>query len=117
MGWVESPPYFRAASETARDVAMDYANTEVGLLPTHKFTHYTPGDTEATLLPIEDTARPGRGLRYSVEVYVDDFMCIVIPTSKAQLDHVTNTIMKGIHDVFPADIIDSNNPISEKKLQ
>ena len=43
MGWVESPPYFCAASETARDVAMDYANTTVGSLPPHKFTHYTRG--------------------------------------------------------------------------
>jgi hypothetical protein len=44
-------------------------------------------------------------------------MSIVIPTSKAQLDHVANAIMRGIHDVFPADIIDSNDPISEKKLK
>jgi hypothetical protein len=27
MGWVESPPYFCAASETARDVAIDYINS------------------------------------------------------------------------------------------
>jgi hypothetical protein len=53
----------------------------------------------------------------SVEVYVDDFMSIVIPTSKAQLDHVANPIMRGIHDVFPANIVDSNGPISEKKLK
>ena len=44
-------------------------------------------------------------------------MSIVIPTPKAQLDHVANAIMRGIHDVFPADIIDSNDPISEKKLK
>ena len=43
-------------------------------------------------------------------------MSIVIPTSKAQLDHVANAIMRGIHDVFPADIINSNNPISEKEM-
>jgi hypothetical protein len=115
MGWVESPPYFCAASETARDVAMDYANTKLGSLPTHKFPHYTQGGKEATLLPVEDTARPGRGLRYSIEVYVDDFMSIVIPSSKAQLDHVATAIMRGIHDIFPADIIDSNDPISGKK--
>ncbi len=118
MGWVESPPYFCAASETARDITMEYANTKVGLLPAHKFTHYTQGDNKATLLPGEETgACPGRGLRYSVEVYVDNFMSIVIPTSKAQLDHVANAIMRGIHDVFPADIIDSNNPILKKKLK
>jgi hypothetical protein len=44
-------------------------------------------------------------------------MSIVIPTSKAQLDHVANAIMLRIHDVFPANIVDSNDPISEKKLK
>ena len=118
MRWVESPPYFCAASETARDIAMEYANTKVGLLPAHKFTHYTQGDDEATLLPGKETGVClGRGLRYSVKVYVDDFMSIVILTSKAQLDHIANTIMRGIHDVFPADMINSNDPISEKKLK
>ena len=116
MGWVESPPYFCAASETARDIAMDYSNTKVGPLPTHKFAHYTMGDEETELLPATDEHQ-NRSLRYNVEVYVDDFMSIVMPTSKAQLDHVANAIMRGIHDVFPADIVDSNDPISEKKLK
>ena len=116
MGWVESPPYFCAASETARDIAMDYSNTKVGSLPTHKFAHYTRGDEETELLPATDEHQ-NRSLRYNVEVYVDDFMSIVMPTSKAQLDHVANAIMRGIHDVFPADIVDSNDPISEKKLK
>ena len=51
MGWFELPPYFCAASETTQDIAMEYANTKVGLLAAHKFTHYTQGDNEATLLP------------------------------------------------------------------
>jgi hypothetical protein len=25
-------------------------------------------------------------------------------------------VMTGIHDVFPVDVVDGNNPISEKKL-
>ena len=95
---------------------MVYTNTKVGSLPKHKFAHYTRGDEEATQLPVTD-AHPKRSLRYNVEVYVDDFMSIVMPTSKAQLDHVANAIMRGIHDVFPADIVDSNDPISEKKLK
>jgi hypothetical protein len=45
-----------------------------------------------------------------------DFMSIVIPMSQEQLEHVATAIMTGIHDVFPADIVDSNDPISEKKL-
>ncbi len=95
---------------------MDYANTSLGSLPTHKFTHYTTGDADALKLPRKATTR-GQALRYSIELYVEDFMSIVIPTSKAQLDHVANAIMLGIHDVFPANIVDSNDPISEKKLK
>ncbi len=37
MGWVESPPYFCAALETARDVAVAYIETSIGSLPAHKF--------------------------------------------------------------------------------
>jgi hypothetical protein len=113
MGWVESPPYFCAASETAQDIAMDYANTTVGSLPTHKFTHYTQGGADAQQLPPRATQQ-GRGLHYGIEVYVDNFMSIVIPISREQLDHVADAIMRGIHDIFPADMVDSNDSISEK---
>jgi hypothetical protein len=57
MGWVELPPYFCVASETAQDIAMVYANTGLGSLPTHKFTHYTTGDADASKLPHEATTR------------------------------------------------------------
>jgi hypothetical protein len=95
---------------------MNYVNTKIGSLPTHKFTHYTRGDTNATQLPTNATQR-GTALWYSIEVYVDNFMSIVILTSREQLDHVADAIMQGIHDVFPADIVDINDPISEKKLK
>jgi hypothetical protein len=51
-----------------------------------------------------------------VEVYVDDFMSLVNPVSQEQLQHVATAVMTGIHDVFPEDAVDSNDPISEKKL-
>jgi hypothetical protein len=51
---------------------------------------------------------------YCLEVYVDDFMSIVIPTSREHLDHVTMAVMTGIHDVSPATINDGNDPISKK---
>ena len=35
MGWAESPPFFCAASETARDVAETYTSERVGTLPAH----------------------------------------------------------------------------------
>jgi hypothetical protein len=41
------------------------------------------------------------GFFYALKVYVNDFMCIVIPTSREQLEHVATVIMTGIHNVFP----------------
>ena len=51
-----------------------------------------------------------------VEVYVDDFISLAVPTSREQLVHVANSIMGGIHDVFPADDDDENDPLSLKKI-
>jgi hypothetical protein len=115
MGWVESPPYFCAATETSRDVTMEYIETKISLLPSHKFQHYAMDSPDYTDLP--ETAIESKGFGYMVEVYVDDFMSLVIPVSREQLRHVANAIMHGIHDVFPPDEDDSNDPISEKKLQ
>jgi hypothetical protein len=48
--------------------------------------------------------------------FVDNFMSLVILMSREQLDHIATVVMTWIHDVFPTNIIDCNNPISEKKL-
>ena len=115
MGWVESPPFFCAASETARDVAHDYCETAIGSLPPHKFTNYVTGNSEYDALPERDVNR--NTFRYLLEVYVDDFVSLVIPYSREQLRHVSTGTMTGIHDVFPDDDNDGNDPISEKKLK
>ena len=47
---------------------------------------------------------------------MDDFMSVVIPTYQEQLDHVATAIMTGILDVFPSNITNRDDPISEKKL-
>jgi hypothetical protein len=115
MGWVESPPYFCAASETARDVAATYAEMPMGSLLEHKFESYTTGSEAFSKLPreIEDPQQ----LRYLVEVYVDDFIALAIPTSQQQLVHVGRGVLHGIHDIFPADDVDENDPTSLKKLK
>jgi hypothetical protein len=46
MGWVESTPYFCAATETARDVAEEYIKMLVTSLLDHKFVKCTIGDKE-----------------------------------------------------------------------
>jgi hypothetical protein len=48
-----------------------------------------------------------------VEVYIDDFMSQVIPFSREQLRHAATAVMTGIHDIFPPDADDSNDPISK----
>ena len=114
MGWVESPPLFCAASETARDIIEEYIETDVSSLPTHKFIKHVM--TSNTIQELPDTGREETGFNYMVEVYVDDFMSIVIPVTRQQLDHVATAVMTGIHDVFPADEDDEEDPISLKKL-
>jgi hypothetical protein len=116
MGWVESPPFFCAVSETARDVVQDYCKTKLGSLPPHKFTHYVIGNKAYDELPEQD--ENGKPFRYLLKVYVDDFVSfLVIPTSCKQLRHVSTGTMTGIHDIFPADENDANDPILEKKLR
>ena len=113
MGWVESPPFFCAASETARDIAGIYCETGLGTLPDHKFLQYAIGNEAYEALPGSNDGM----LRYLLEVYVDDYLSLVIPASRKHLRHVSNGTMMAIHDVFLPDEIDDNNPISEKKLK
>ena len=43
MGWVESPPYFCTATETARDVVSEYLDTAIG---SRKLENYATGSNE-----------------------------------------------------------------------
>ena len=65
MGWIESPPFFYAASETGRDVAAQYTNTPVGTLLMHKFTKYTTIDKDYKKLPQN---KEKNGCSYMLEV-------------------------------------------------
>ena len=113
MGWVESPSFFCAASETARDIAGNYCETGIGTLPDHKFLPYAIGNESYGNFPESNDGR----LQYLLEVYVDDYLSLVIPASHKHLRHVSSGTMMAIHDVFPPDKIDENDPILEKKLK
>ena len=56
-------------------------------------------------------------MSYVFEAFVDDYIAIAIPTSQEQLAHVATAVTSGIHDVFLADTVDENNPISLKKMK
>ncbi len=112
MGWIESPPYFCAASETARDVAEQYLQLPLGDLEDHKFLPWTELSQAYSDLPRTSS----QTLKYLLEVYMDDFIGLAIPTSQQQLQHYSNAVMYGIHDVFPPDDNDNDDPISLRKL-
>lgn len=114
MGWVESPPYFCAASETARDIVAQYAETPVGSQPTHKFASYMTGTHEYAALPKRGAGAP---FRYLIETYVDDYIALAMPASQEELDHVSGSVMRGVHDVFPENNDDDEDPLSLKKLK
>ena len=88
MGWVKSPPYFCTTTETSQDVATEYAETKLNSLTLHKFEKFVLGAPEYQAL-LEAGINP-IGFAYMVEVYVDDFMSLVIPVSREQLRHIAN---------------------------
>jgi hypothetical protein len=51
MGWIKSPPYICAASETASDVEEQYTELPFNQLPHHKFLAHTCGNISTTQLP------------------------------------------------------------------
>ena len=97
MGWVESPAYFCAASETGRDVAARYAELQLGSLPPHKFSNLTQTHADFQTLPVTTDDN----FSYFLECYVDDYMSMAVATSQQQLNHIASALMHGIHDVFP----------------
>ena len=62
MGWVESPPYFCVATETSRDIATAYCETEIGTLPSHKFDKHVSDNDATRELP--DTPLTNKRMRY-----------------------------------------------------
>lgn len=113
MGWVESPAYFCVASETARDVAAWHAERSLGEIPTHKLLAHAMGSDDIKILNTQST---DTSFRYFLDVYIDDFIQLAIPTSQQQLEHIANAVMTGIHEVFPSHQQPDEDPISHKKL-
>ena len=114
MGWIESPPYFCTAFETARDIAEQYSQLPLGYMADHKFLPWTELDDDYLALPKNSSDKL---YRYLLDVYMDDYIGLAIPNSRLQLRHSSNAVMYGIHDVFPPDTKDDIDPISLGKLK
>ena len=113
MGWTESPLYFNAASETARDVADEYAKAED--LEEHYLEEWTKLADEYKSLP---SGKLSSTLAHCFEVYVDDFIAAAVPHSKEDLNHLSRALLHAIHDVFPASPeTPEEDPVALKKLK
>ena len=77
MGWIESPPYFCAASETGQDMAQQHMERKIGSISDHKFVSLAAqGDDFDNLSNYWAENR----LSYLLEVFVDDYIALAIPT-------------------------------------
>ena len=85
----------------------------MGKLPNHNFLKHSAQGEEFESLP--ETGSDN--LHYIIECFVNDYISLDIPTSQEQLSHVENAVMKGIHDIFPADADDEEDSISLKNLK
>ena len=112
MGWCESPPFFCAVTETARDVMEHLLLQEK--LPHHKFEDIMMNKTENTTRLVAAASCVNL-----LEVFVDDFMAITNNEQPYHLQHFSRAMLHGIHSVFPPPEISGHpgeDPISQKKL-
>ena len=128
MGWVESPPYFTAVTETACDLLNDTLRRG-DYQPPHRLESLasTPPATPTPPMAIEEQtclARTGSTtprappLAYG-DVYVDDF--ILVAQTKRHRQRVLRAALHSIDRVLRPlshdDLISRNDPISIKKLR
>lgn len=113
MGWFKYPSYFCATLEMVRDLTKLYIKTQIGSQQNHKFLPHTKGNKACTSLMLAPSPCI-HDLKYLVEIYMDNFLGLTIPTSSNQLNHVANSIMCAFHDMFPPDDNGNNKPISLK---
>ena len=111
------PPFFCAATETARDVAQDYFESSEDL-PEHPLEHtMLQVDLRKYGTPSDDSLRKFLNL---IESYVDDFIRMIQSTNRETLTRFTRAILRGVEDIFPTPDISGSimpPPISIKKLE
>lgn len=120
MGWTLSPPFFCAATETARDVGEDLANQPPGSLPTHPDEDEMHGPRSDLPRLKEWTEGAHDAITRLLEVYVDDFIGLISAHNEESVKHFSRAMLHAIHSVFPPpDITDhkGEDPISRSKLK
>ena len=102
MGWKESPGYFCSASETARDVAEEFAGFTGRMhdLPMHKFEKLIkmPFANNENNDANKVTSLTERVVPWTaIEVFVDDF--IAMTQDVPRIPHLTRSILQGIEQL------------------
>ncbi len=77
-----------------RDVTAQYGQTPMGSLPEHKFKRYVEDSAAYSDLP--STLLVDANCKFLFKVFVDDFMSLVITTSKCQVLQCGTAMMMGI---------------------
>ena len=127
MGWVDSPPYFTAVTETACDLTNDTLRRRTTALPRHPLESLAltppPNSTSQAdwtprlASPGSATPRPPP-LAYA-DVYVDDF--VLAAQTKRHRQRVLRAALHSIDSVLrplaPDDRASRKEPISVKKLR
>ena len=86
----------------------------MGSLAPHKFVKLTEVNPDFAEIPNSDISDDP--FNYMLEVYMDDYIALSVSRSRYQLNHISNSIMTGIHDVFPPVKYDKEDTVSLKKL-
>jgi len=115
MGWVESPPFFCAVTETAADLANRRVQRPTA--PPHRLERFadttparliadvptiTPHDAPFAPPPPHRTLQPFAKPLGVVDVYVDDFLAAA-QGSRRRLRTIRRHLMHAIDDVFAAE--------------
>ena len=95
-------------------MAEQYVEHPLGTLPQHKFAPHVAQGGDFISTP---KASSDDNLMCLLEVFVDDYISLAIPTSQEQMPHVGTAVMHDIQKVFSPDAVDDNDPISLKKLK
>ena len=95
-------------------VIAKYIDTPVGPLAPHKFVKLREVNLEFAELSKSNISDDL--FNFMLEVYMDDYIVLAIPKFRDQLNHVSNAVITGTHDVFPPYKDDDGDTISLKKI-
>lgn len=120
MGWSESPAFFCAATETARDLADTYYTTNK-TLPKHT-DEKTVMNIDWSKIPVSETSplEEEQRIVHLLECYIDDFIAMIQCTDKNELTRLTRCMLTAITNIFPPPSVTGSvmgPAISSKKLE